>query len=79
MIVGQHAPGVDRKLEEQLVFRGGQLHRPSGHRHAAFGVVDRQVPQQIGSRALVLSDAAPLRRTASILATSSVGEKGLTM
>ena len=79
LIVRQYPSSVDRKLEEQLVLSGGQPHRRTGHRHAAFRVVDRQVLQQKGVSASVRSDAACLRTAARTLATSSVGEKGVTI
>ena len=62
LVMGQHPPGVDRKLEEQRVLGGRQPHRTPCHRHPVSGVVD----------------AARLRSAALILAASSVGEKGLT-
>ena len=48
LVVGQHPPGVDRKLDEQLVLGGRQRHRTPGHRHPVSGVVDAQVAQRVG-------------------------------
>ena len=47
-LLGQHPSGVVRKLLEQPVLGRGQPHRTAGHRHAAFGVVDRQLLQDEG-------------------------------
>ena len=40
LVVGQHPPGVDRKLEQQLVLGGRQPRRTPCHRHPVSGVVD---------------------------------------
>ena len=47
-LLGQHPSGVVRKLLEQSVLGLGQPDRTAGHRHAAFGVVDRQLLQEEG-------------------------------
>ena len=52
-LLGQHLAGVVRELLEQPVLGRGQPDRTSGHRHAMFGVVDRQLLQDEGFGLLV--------------------------
>ena len=52
-LLGQHLSGVVRELLEQPVLGRGQADRTSGHRHAMFGVVDRQFLQDEGFGLLV--------------------------
>ena len=72
-------PGVDRKLEEQPVLDVGQRDQTAGERHNALGVVDGQVPRPIGLRRRDRFGGGPRFRAVLILATSSVGENGLTL
>ena len=79
LIVGHHPPGVDRQLVEQPVLLVPELNGAAGEGDPALGVVDGQVPVDIGFQRLELVVARPPPQAALTLATSSVGEKGLTM
>ena len=59
MLVGHHAPGVRRKHGEHPVLDGDQPDRTAGHGHAAFRVVDLQVPQRVGFGGLCLFGGLP--------------------
>ena len=79
VFVGQHTPRVDRQLDEQPVFDVGQPDGAARQRDPAFGVVDGQLAQPVRLRRPRPARAPALRRRAVwTLATSSVGEKGLT-
>ena len=51
--MGKELSGVFRKLPEQPVLGRGQPDRTAGYRHAACGVVDRQLIQDEGFEFLV--------------------------
>ena len=65
-VASHHATGVGRKLEEQPVLDGGQLHGTPGQRHPAQSLVNS--PNTKGPDGSAHSGAAPRRRAALILA-----------
>ena len=61
VFVGHHPAGVHREFDEQTVLDCSQVYRLACKRHEALGVVDCQVPQDIGHLRLGHSASAKRR------------------
>ena len=48
VVVARDLAGVDRQGAQQIVLGGGHWHRPPAHAHAAFRVVNEELPGLVG-------------------------------